>query len=390
MTHPDTAASVRHVSAPFRTYAGPRSLAALAKELDRSGAERVVLVCGASMAAEGTVVEAVERAIGSRLAGHFDDAQANSPLPSVAKAAALLTETQADAVVALGGGSAVVTARAATILAAEGKPARELCTRREAGRLLSPRLAAPKIAQWIVPTTPTTAYAKAGAAVRDPDSGDRLALFDPKARAAGVFMHPDAAATAPRTLVRSSALNAFAMCVDGLQSGVDDPLAEAQLRQALIMLRRWLPLVTESVDGDVGVRLMLAALLAGQASDHVGTGLAQPISHALGPRSSVGNGVIEAIMVPHVMDFNRGYTDHGTTVVAEALAPASTPSPATGAAAVREFLAEADVPARLRDSGIDESDLAPAIDHILDDWATTTVPRPVDRDGLAELLQAAW
>ena len=67
--------------------------------------------------------------------------------------------------VAVGGGSSVVTARAATILLGEGRDVRELCTRREAdGRLVSPKLAAPKLPQWVVPSSPTTAYAKAGAA----------------------------------------------------------------------------------------------------------------------------------------------------------------------------------------------------------------------------------
>ena len=101
----------------------------------------------------------------------------HSPLPSVERARAFLAERDADAVVAVGGGSSVVTARAATILLGEGRDVRELCTRREAdGRLVSPKLAAPKLPQWVVCQLPDEAYAKAGAAVRDPATGERLAL----------------------------------------------------------------------------------------------------------------------------------------------------------------------------------------------------------------------
>ncbi|WP_166875006.1 iron-containing alcohol dehydrogenase family protein [Salinibacterium sp. ZJ450] len=382
--------SVRHVTPAYRTYAGNSSLAALTKELERTKSQRVVLICGASMERQTGAMALVEGAIGARLAGRFAGAREHSPILSVVAAARLLDECKADAVVALGGGSAVVTARAAVIVSAERKPIRELSTRRDGGSLISPRLSAPKIAQWIVPSTPTTAFAKAGAAVRDPETGERFALFDPKARAAGVFMHPLVASTAPGRLVLGSALNALAISIDGLQSGVDDPLAEAKLRHALHMLREWLPRITDDVDGAVGVRLMLAALLAGQASDVVGTGLAQPISHALGPRSRVGNGVIEAMMLPHTMRFNLGHTDRGLRAVSEVLDPSGARDPESGIAAVEGMLFESGVSRRLRDAGVEHEALDQVISHVLDDWSATTVPRVADRNELSALLTAAW
>jgi alcohol dehydrogenase class IV len=57
----------------------------------------------------------------------------------------------------------------------------------------------------VVPSSPTTAYAKAGAAVRDPETGERLALYDPKARAQGVVLDPVMALTAPARLSWSAA-----------------------------------------------------------------------------------------------------------------------------------------------------------------------------------------
>ena len=142
----------------------------------------------------------------------------------------------------------MVTARAATILLGEDKDVRELCTRREpGGRLVSPRLSAPKLPQWVVPSSPTTACAKAGAAVRDPETGERLALYDPKARAQGVVLDPVMALTAPPQLSWSAALNVFSMAVEGLQSRRIDPLADAMLAHALRMVVTSLPRVTVSV-----------------------------------------------------------------------------------------------------------------------------------------------
>lgn len=288
----------------------------------------------------------------------------------------------------------MVTSRAATILAGEGRGVRELCTRvSDDGRFVSPRLSAPKLPQWIIPSTPTTAFAKAGAAVCDLATGERLALFDPKARAAGVAFDPVVAATAPGWLVRSSALHAFSVAVDGLQSLQDDSLTEAKLRHALTIFRDWLPRVPvgdELVEGDTGVRLMFGALLAGQGSDHASTGLAQALTHTLGPRSTVGNGVVHAILLPHTMLFNLGWTDDGLAAVRESLTGMASDSPGAAIDDVIDFLTRLEVPMRLRDVGINREDFSAAVDHVFDDFASTTVPRAAAAEDLFALLDGAW
>ncbi|KPM54395.1 alcohol dehydrogenase [Frankia sp. R43] len=384
--------SIRHVTPAVRIHAGEDALAALPRELDRTATRRVVVISGASMRRHTSVVKRIESVLGDRLAGWFDGACEHSPLPAVRCAVEVLDAARADAVVALGGGSAVVTARAASILLAEGNDARELCTRRgNDGRLVSPKLNAPKLPQWVVASTPTTAYAKAGSAVRDPDTGERIALFDPKTRATGVFMDPVVANTAPVELVRSSALNAFAMAVDGLQSDSDDPLADALLTHALRLVRAWLPRLNAAPDTEPRLRLMLAALLAGQGSDHTGTGLAQALSHAVGPRSNVANGTVEAMLLPSTMRFNAEPARQRLTRVAEILGDGQPGDQAAVAiTAVEGVLREAGVPVRLRDVGIDHAIVPEIVDHALDDWAITHVPRPASRHELESLLYDVW
>ena len=55
---------------------------------------------------------------------------AHSPIPVVEEASRELERLGADSVIAIGGGSAIVTARAASILHAEKRDVRELCTQR--------------------------------------------------------------------------------------------------------------------------------------------------------------------------------------------------------------------------------------------------------------------
>jgi alcohol dehydrogenase class IV len=348
-----------------------------------------------SIRRDASAMHRIREALGARLADVFDGVREHSPVPAVEAGRRALERARADAVIAVGGGSAIVTARAAAILLAEDKPPRELCTRREAdGRFTSPRLLAPKLPQWVVPTTPTTAYAKAGSAIQDPATGDRLALFDPKTRAQGIFLDPALALTPPAGLVLSSGLNAFAMAVEGLQANFDDPLAEALLAHAARMIAEWLPRARKAPgDAEPRLRLMLAALLSGQGSDYTGGGLAQAMSHAAGPRSSTANGVVEALLLPHAMRYNAPVTAAGLHRVADALAPprADGASPtALAIAAVEEILADAEVPARLRDVGIARDVLPEIVRHVLGDWSLTHVPRRVGPDELTELLSAAW
>jgi alcohol dehydrogenase class IV len=351
----------------------------------------VVLICVAPLVEHPEAMGRIYDALGNSLVGEFDGVVEHSPLPAVEQARDFLAERQADAVVAVGGGSSVVTARAATILHAEGGDVRRLCTRRgDDGKLISPKLAAPKLPQWVVPSTPTSAYAKAGAAVRVPSTGERLALFDPKSRAQGVMLDPVVACTAPERLAWSASLNVFSMAIEGLQSRNVDPLADALLSHALRTVVRWLPLLHEDPDSaQPRLHLMLAALMSGQGSDHSGGGLAQALAHAIGPRAHAPNGVVEALLLPHVTRFNSDVIGDRVAGIADVLGLADD-RPETVVNEIERLRTVFDAPTRLRDIGVDEAVLAEAADHAMDDWAITTGPRPPDRDDILELLSKAF
>ncbi|MFD7776505.1 iron-containing alcohol dehydrogenase family protein [Streptomyces sp. NPDC059753] len=387
----DADLGLRHVSPAFRTFCGEDALAALPCELDRLHARRAVIVCGPSMVKQTDALGRVQQALGAHLVGQFDGVAEHSPVPVVQQARQFLDEHDADAVIAVGGGSAAVTARAASILLAERRDIRELCTRRDGdGKLVSPRLTAPKLPQWVVPSTPTTAYAKAGSAVRDPQTGERLALFDPKTRAQGVVFDPAMALTAPPRLVWSAALNVFAMAVEGLQSPLGDPLADAQLAHALRAVVTWLPqLRTDPEGARPRLHLMLAALMSGRGSDHTGGGLAQALSHAVGPRSSAANGVVEALLLPHVIRFNAVAIGHRIVQLAEILGLRDHTADAV-IGKIQRQLEVFDVPSRLRDVGLSQTHLVEVADHALDDWTITGGPRVPDRMDALSLLSNAW
>ena len=355
----------------------------------------MLLVYGRSIRGQAVLLGQIKESLGSRVVGQFDGVVAHSPISAVEVAAAAIATSGADALVSIGGGSAIVTARAANIRASEGRALRELATYRDSsGKLVSPKLSRPKLPHWIVPSTPTTAFAKAGCAVWDTDRQERLALFDPKTRAQGVLLAPSAALTAPAWLVVGAALNAFSMATESLQSKMDDPLAEAMLAHALRLLAEELPFFMQDPgDADTRLRLMLAAQLAGHGSDYAGGGIAQAVSRAAGPLSAVPNGVVEAILLPGSLRFSAAATPSATARVASALGQPAVRSEGGEAwvgGVVEDFLGRLDVPKRLRDTGLQHECLELVVDRTMDDWTLEQAPRRPTRPELIELLETVW
>jgi alcohol dehydrogenase class IV len=379
----------------LRLFGGSDSLRQLGRELDRIGSRKAVIVCGRSLAAHPTALARVREAIGHRWAGVFDGVQAHSPLPTVQEAAALLGRLEADAVIALGGGSAIVTARAAGILQAEHADARRLCTHRGPdGRLVSPKLEAPKLPQFVVPTTPTTACLTAGSAILDPADASRLALFDPKTRAQAVFVDPDLVSTAPDDLVLTASLNAFAMAVEGLESALANPVSDADQMHVLRSMRRHLRPAGETADTAARVELVLAAILCSRGASTAGGGLASALAHSTGARFNVSNGMADAVLLPHTMRFNLPVTGRSVSMIVDALGATATVSataPERAVTAVERFLGGLRLPRRLRDLGIPRDGLGPIAEHAMLEFVLQKNPRPVtDVAELHEVLDRAW
>jgi alcohol dehydrogenase class IV len=308
-----------------------------------------------------------------------------------------LRALQADAVIALGGGSAVVTARASTILHAEGRDIRELCTRYSPGKQpVSPKLLQPKLPQWVVATTPTTAYGKAGTAVLDPSIGQRLTLFDPKTRAQALFVHPQLALTAPASLALDAGAQAFAMAVQGLESKSRDPLADALLVHSLRVLDRSLrKLSAEPRDAETRGQLMLGALLAGQGTDYAPSGLTSAMAHCIGARFHLPNGVTNALVLPHAMRFNAPATANRLALVAETLTARkednAEASVAAAISAVTQLFGDIGLPKRLREVGVPHDALPQLASDATGDWFLHQNPRAVTTESeLVKVLEAAW
>ena len=384
----------QHAITALRIFDGPGCLEQLGRELSRLDRRRAVIFCGSTLGREGSPLELVTAAAAERCVGVFAGVTAHSPLPAVEAGAEALRRHDADVVIAVGGGSAIVTARAASILVAEGRDIRELCTQRHAnGQLTSPKLPSAKIPQLIVPTTPTTAMAKAGSAVLDPQTRSRLALFDPKTRASSLFLHPDLLGSAPRGLVVDAALNTFCGAVEGLMSQSGDPISDAQLMHAVRLCARHLPDHASLDDDATRSDLAFAAILCGQGTDITSGGITTALGHAVAAHCGIESGLAKVVLLPHTIKFNAEAARDGLDKLAAALGLPMTKGQSEdrvidAIVALTRTLGLGD---RLRDAGVAREALGDIADKAMADWFLKGNPRPVTGPAdLKAILDAAW
>ncbi|MCL8207479.1 MAG: iron-containing alcohol dehydrogenase [Actinomycetia bacterium] len=375
-----------------RWIVGPDALAQLDREFRRLGAGRVLVVASPSAARAEVVRALLEPAWAGRTVAWFDGVVPDSPRSVVERARDLVMDFRPDAVLALGGGSAMVTARAAVILAGEGRPVEDLATRYPPGRPPeSPRLLAPKIPFVAVMSTPSVAATAPGAAVRDDATGRRYELFDPECRPTAVLVDPRVLLTAPEARYRATAVATLAMAVGLLEAPairVNAP-ARADLAEAVRLLRAGVG--RPGLDAADRVALAEAALLVSRARDaQIGTGggLAMGIAHQLHNRWGVEHTAAVTSLLPASLAYNRPVTEVQQGFIAELFGgrPGEDPAPLVAAA-----LREAGYARRLADLGVPR-DLLPAVaEAALGDWFVRSNVRPVERmDDVLSVLEAAY
>ena len=398
-----TVSPFRHVAYPVRVHAGDDAISNLGQEVARLGAQRPFVVCGRSVARRTNLLERVAEALGKEPAGVFDGVQTGSPETAVLAGTRLAREADADLIIAVGGGSAVVTARAIIIMLAEGGTPQDHATKYPPGqRPVSPRLMQPKLPNILVLTTPTTAATRAGTAIIDGETGHRLELFDPKTRPAAVIWDTEALLTAPPDLCVSASGSLFSGVISALQAPRLNAMATADLLAALGLLVANLPAARKNpADGDARVNLCAASFMYNRAWDTGASGSALGIvtalAHSLDTRyPECSHGAAYSILTAPGMRFNRSHNVGGQARVADALGvrePGADDAEASQAAAdaVAGFFEAIGLPGALRDVGVPADGIAEIAEDAMTDFGLHRNIRPIAGVGeLAAVLREAW
>ncbi|MEU6841567.1 maleylacetate reductase [Streptomyces sp. NPDC046716] len=341
-----------HETLPARVLLGAGARHCVPDECERLGARSVLLVSTPSAAAPaGELADA----LGPRLAARFGRPAAHTPVAVTADALRLVDEVSADAVVALGGGSAVGLAKA-----------------------LSVRTGIPQIA---VPTT--YAGSEATPVLGETENGVKTTRRAAAIAPGTIVYDPELTLTLPPGLTLTSALNALAHAVEALWAPDATPVTDALATEAAEGLLTALPRVLDAPahPGHRG-HLQSSAWLAGLCLAGTRMGLHHQLAHALGGTYDLPHAALHALLLPHVLSFNLPSAPHAAARLSRATGGADP------VAAVARLARSYDGPTTLADLGVPHDGLRAIAERVA--AAPHPNPRPVTADSVEGLLEAAF
>src|SRR3989441_10405820 len=132
-------------------------------------------------------------------------------------------------------------------------------------------------------------------------------------------------------LPASTAINALAHCVEACYARDVNPLVTPVALEGVRRIVRSLPLcITNGRNLDAREDLLTGAYLAGFSIGNATMALHHGLCHVLGGRTGVAHGVLNTIMLPHVMRFNADAVPDAMSAIADAMTPHPHPPPPGG------------------------------------------------------------
>lgn len=365
------------------------ALASLAAELQELGIKRPLLLAGPRSAASPIYAQAAA-SLAAPDCTSFTTVPEHSSVEAVAAIVALARTHRADGVIAIGGGSASDSAKAAVLWLAEGGELGDHASRfTPPDRLVIPELKQPKLPIVAVPVTASGAEVTPSLGVRTAD-GRKLLFWDMKLAARLIVIDPAANIHVPASLMLATGMNGLAHCVEGLYSKIRTPLTTALALHATGLFVEALPKVMRSPDSvEARSELLTAAHLSGHVLLNARTCLHHAICHALGAVTGVGHGAANAAILPHAMEFNAPAAPEAMAALVRAWPGAGEGDSAVGL--VRGLQQRIGVPSRLRDIGVTRDALDTVATKVMGERGVYFNPRAVH--GAAEIravLEAAW
>lgn len=278
--------------------------------LDRLGdlldGERAVLVTTAGFRRRGLVAR-IERLLGDRLAGVVDDVEPNPDVGAVDKQGERLRALNPDMLIALGGGSAMDTAKGLARLLSQ--PAGQGLTGHfRDGRAFTGAPALPLVA---IPTTAGTgAEVTPFGTIWDFERGDKHSVAGPDLHASCAVLDPDLTLELPRSVTVSSGLDAVSHALESAWNRAASPVTLGLSAQSLRLSLSALPRLTSAPDDPAArARMLEASLLAGLAISQTRTALAHSMSYPLTMEFGLPHGLACSFTLPALLRFNARADD---------------------------------------------------------------------------------
>jgi maleylacetate reductase len=336
-----------------RIVFAPDSLKQINHEVERLGKSRALVLS----TRRRNLAEMVAGLLNERCVGIFAQAMMHTPVESVDAAEAVCHASQADLLVAAGGGSTIGLAKGLAL------------------RNRLPILAIPTTYAGSE-MTPIWGLSQGGQKTtgRDPIVKPVVVLYDPKLTL-----------TLPAETVVTSGMNAIAHCVEALYAENANPLTSLMAEESIRALAHSIPaVIAQPSDLDARAEAQYGAWLAGAALGMVGMALHHKLCHTLGGSFNLPHAQTHTVVLPYATQYNSSHAPQAMAAIARALGCPVEDAPG----ALHDISRENGGPASLAELGFQADDLDRAAE-----LATRNPyynPRPVTLEGIRAVLENAF
>lgn len=381
---------------PGKVICAEHCVDSIGLEMDKVGGGKVLVVTDQGVEKAGLVqliTDGMESGA-AEIAGVFNEVPPNSEIKVVQACYDKARKTGADALVSVGGGSSIDTAKAAAILMCEGG---DLLDHQSAVYMPSGKLP-PHIA---VPTTAGTGSESTFAAViADKEQKMKLIFQGPDLAPTAAMLDPVMTKTLPASLTASTGMDALTHCIEALHSEMHEPICDGLALHGIKLVNRYILKATREGD-DIEARtyMLIAANMGGIAFANAFVGIVHAMAHSAGGRFGVPHGVANAILLPfgleYNMRFNMELVGAEYRMVAEALGldVGKDDDETAGKKAIeylRKLNVELGLPQKLSEVGVPEDGLEPLAEDAMLDGSMFNNPGEPELDDVLALIKRAY
>jgi len=371
----------------------------LGQRIAELGASRPLVVTDAGLV-ETEAFAQVRRALDDarRQFAVFSGVQPNPTDEHVEAGAVALKYDDCDIIVAVGGGSAIDVGKAVRLRSTHAEPLIRYDDARDGASRISSEMP-PMIA---LPTTAGTgSEVGRSAVITIGEVARKVVIFSPHLIPDVAICDPALTVGLPSHLTASTGMDALSHNLEAVAAVGYHPMCEAIGLQGIALVAANLRQAVADGKNLVARHNMLMASMMGAIAFQKGLGAAHSLAHPLGTELNMQHGLANALVLPHVVQFNRDAARESYLRAAHYL---GLPRPGTGAsegpegdetidafiAAIEQLSSDTGLPASLSAAGVSRDCLTDLADKAYEDGCHAFNPRKCTRDDLLALYEAAY
>lgn len=318
----------------------------------------------------------------------FSDVKPNPTVSNVKAGIESFKKAGADFIIAIGGGSAMDTAKGIGIV----------INNPEFDDIVSLEGCAPTKNKSVpIVALPTTAGTAAETTINyviiDENKQKKMVCVDPNDIPAVAIIDAELMYSLPKGLTAATGMDALTHAIEGYITKGAWEMSDMFEIEAVRMIARYLPVAVNEPSNPEGRNGMaVAQYIAGMAFSNVGLGLVHGMAHPMGSLFDVPQGVANALLLPTIMEFNMPACLDKYPEIAKAMGVDTSGMSKKEAAqaavdAVRDLAVKVGIPQHLSELGISSADIPALAEQAISDVCTPGNPREVTLDDIKALYE---